>query len=112
MIRQSEPAVREGAGRESPSGLWVAGASARELLRACGLVKNGSAACHGSAGRGRPKPLLQIAERLGSFYVRCWARCLFISNMLARCVPDTAWGFSAAMISRLLAGSWRLCVLM
>src|SRR3954451_9533701 len=64
MARQSEPAVREGAGREGPSELWVAGPSAREPRRACGLVKSGSAACHGSAGRGRPKPLLQSAERL------------------------------------------------
>src|SRR5215213_5717204 len=111
MIRQSEPAVREGAGREGPSELWVAGASARELLWACGLVKNGSAACHGSAGRGRPKPLLQSAERRGSFYVRCWARCLFISNMVTRFLPNTAWSFSSAMISRLLAGSWRLTFL-
>src|SRR4051795_10777956 len=108
MARQSEPAVREGAGREGPSELWVAGPSAREPRRACGLEKSGSAACHGSAGRGRSKPLLQSAERLGSFYVRCWARCLFISNMLTRSLPNTAWSFSSALISRLLAGSWKL----
>src|SRR5215204_6303630 len=112
MARQSEPAVREGAGREGPSELWVAGASARELLRACGLVKNGSAACHGSAGRGRPKALLQIAERLGSFYVRCWARCLFISNMLTLSLPNTARSLSSATISRLFCGFWRLFFLM
>src|SRR3954470_1874994 len=68
MARQSEPAVREGAGREGPSELWVAGPSAREPRRVCGLVKSGSAACHGSAGRGRPKPLLQIAEWLGPLF--------------------------------------------
>src|SRR3954449_2955396 len=68
MARQSEPAVREGAGRQGPSELWVAGPSASKRLRACGLEKSGSAACHGSAGRGRPKPLLQIAERLGSLF--------------------------------------------
>src|SRR4051812_49837096 len=67
MARQSEPAVREGAGRQGPSELWVAGPSAREPGRVCGLEKSGSAACHGSAGRGRPKPLLQSAERLRLF---------------------------------------------
>src|SRR5215204_4814795 len=66
MARQSEPAVREGAGREGPPEPWVAGASVRELLRACGLEKSGSAACHMSAGRDRPKALLQIVERLGA----------------------------------------------
>src|SRR4051812_40022931 len=55
MARQSEPAVREGAGRQGPSELWVAGPSAREPRRACGLEKSGSAACHGSAGRGQIK---------------------------------------------------------
>src|SRR3954471_22863025 len=112
MARQSEPAVREGAGRQGPSELRVAGPSAREPRRACGLVKSGSAACHGSAGRGRPKPLLQSAERLGSFYVRCWARCLFISNMVTRSLPNTARSFSSATISRLFCGSWSLFVLM
>src|SRR3954449_4963488 len=68
MARQSEPAAREGAGREGPSEPWGAGPSARGLLQACELVKSGSAACHGSAGRGRPKPLLQVAERLGSLF--------------------------------------------
>src|SRR4051794_41975198 len=112
MARQNEPAVREGAGREGASELWVAGASARGLLQACELVKRGSAACHGSAGRGRPKPLLQIAERLGAFYVRCWAWGLFISNMLTRSLPNTAWGLSSAMLFRLFCGSWSFCHLL
>jgi hypothetical protein len=45
-------------------------------------------------------------------YVRCWARCLFISNMVTRFLPNTAWSFSSAMISRLFCGSWSLFFLM
>src|SRR3954470_17434131 len=45
-------------------------------------------------------------------YFRCWARCLFISNMVTRFLPNTAWSFSSAMISRLFCGSWSLFFLM
>src|SRR3954467_14857575 len=50
--------------------------------------------------------------RMAGLYVRCWARCLFISNMVTRFLPNTAWSFSSATISRLFCGSWSLFFLM
>src|SRR4051795_12555249 len=49
---------------------------------------------------------------VAGLYVRYWARCLFISNMVTRFLPNTAWSFSSAIISRLFCGSWRLFFLM
>src|SRR4051794_21969191 len=47
-----------------------------------------------------------------ALYSRCWARCLFISNMLTLSLPNTARSLSSALISRLFCGFWSLCVLM
>ena len=46
-------------------------------------------------------------------YLRCLARCLFISNMLTLSrPPNTGFSLASATISRLLAGFCRLFVLM
>jgi len=37
-------------------------------------------------------------------HLRCWARYVFISNMVTRSLPNTARSLSSALISRLLAG--------
>src|SRR4051794_29133891 len=44
---------------------------------------------------------------------RCWAKYLFISNMLTLLLPPKmAWSFSSARISRLFSGFCRLLALM
>jgi hypothetical protein len=47
-----------------------------------------------------------------SGYVRCCARCLFISNMVTLSLPNTLRSLSSARISRRFSGFCRLCVLM
>ena len=44
------------------------------------------------------------SSRVMGLYFRCWARCLFISNMLTLSLPNTARSLPSAMISRLLVG--------
>ena len=41
--------------------------------------------------------------------VKCWARCLFISNMVTLSWPNTFRSFSSARISRRFSGFCRLC---
>jgi hypothetical protein len=41
-------------------------------------------------------------------YVRCWEKNLFISNIVALSLPKIFLSAASAMISRLLAGFWRL----
>jgi hypothetical protein len=48
----------------------------------------------------------------GRRYVRCRARCLFISNMVTRFLPNTGSSLASARISRRSLGSCRLCSLM
>jgi hypothetical protein len=48
----------------------------------------------------------------GRRYVRCRARCLFISNMPTRFFPNTGSSLASARISRRFLGSCRPCCLM
>ena len=45
-------------------------------------------------------------------HLRCWARCLFISNIVTDFLPNTFSSLSSALISRLFCGFWRLFFLM
>src|SRR3712207_5130511 len=49
------------------------------------------------AGRGASSP-----------HVRCWARCLFISNIVTLSLPKTFLSLSSARISRRFSGFCRL----
>src|ERR671932_793999 len=55
---------------------------------------------------------LQARTALVRLHFRCWKRCLFISNMVTRSFPNTAFSLPSATISRLFSGFWRLCFLM
>src|SRR5215213_10301474 len=80
----------------------------------CSISRAGLRHERGSA-RSRPwvdARCVPVNSRVTDPYLRCWARCLFISNMVTRVLPNTAWSFSSAMISRLFCGSWSLCFLM
>src|ERR671932_2492210 len=55
---------------------------------------------------------LQARTALVQLHFRCWKRCLFISNMVTRSFPNTAFSLPSATISRLFSGFWRLCFLM
>src|SRR4051812_11495576 len=48
----------------------------------------------------------------GSGHFRCWARCLFISNMVTLSLPNTLRSLSSARISRRFSGFCRLLALM
>src|SRR5215212_2681854 len=57
------------------------------------------------------RPVLKLQGERDN--VRCWARYLFISNMVTLLrPPNTAWRLVSAMISRLFCGFWSLCFLM
>jgi hypothetical protein len=45
-------------------------------------------------------------------HAKCWARCLFISNMVTLSLPNTFRSLSSARISRRFSGFCKLCDLM
>ena len=75
------------------------------------------------AGRRRPSrsrfdvgilPVRSSRHRLWPAWLhfRCWARCLFISNMVTFFFPNTGSSVASARISRRFAGFCRSCCLM
>ena len=64
-----------------------------------------------------PGSIAGTAARGGAYWaqrrhVRCWARCLFISNMVTLSLPNTFLSLSSARISRRFSGFCRLCARM
>jgi hypothetical protein len=54
---------------------------------------------------GRPAGNIKLCRLLPDLpYFRCWARCLFISNIVTFFAPNTASSFSSARISRRSSG--------
>ena len=62
-----------------------------------------------SLQRQRRVPVLISGVASRCRHVRCWARCLFISNMVTLSLPNTFLSLSSARISRRFSGFCRLC---
>ena len=60
-----------------------------------------------AAERGAGRMVLRVRA-----HFRCWARCLFISNMVTLSLPNTLRSLSSARISRRFSGFCRLLDLM
>src|SRR6478735_3743589 len=105
MRRQS--VSPEGAARPSLRGLWgMAPGLDREFHDA---EVTGAPQADADADRSRYPwswPWRPCGRLCRSAYLRCRARCEFISNIVTLSLPKTGLSLASAMISRLFSGFW------